>query len=153
MTATHPSPLAPTPSSPPPAPPRLWLRRILTVVLAGLIFFAGIVTGAAITVKIIRTRISEAILHPEKGRELLLKQLTKKLILDGDQQKKIGSIIESRQKDMLSIRVELQPRVEQVITKGKSEIEEVLKPDQMQKWNEFVEDKRSRWRPPMPGDK
>jgi hypothetical protein len=156
MTDAVQNPPSSSPAPFPPNPPKaksLWLRRILTLSLAGFIFFSGAILGAAITVKIIRNRLSEAVQHPEKGRERFVGMLTRKLKLDSDQQSKIDAIVEARQKEIMNIRFEIQPRVEAVLERGKTEIDAVLKPEQTDKWNKIVEDSRKKWRPPAPEKK
>lgn len=81
------------------------------------------------------------------GSNYLLTKMDKKLDLSDDQEKEIGAILEETSQKYIEIRRDLQPRIKEyeprfdsVRTQSRDRIRAVLKPDQLPKYEEMVQE-------------
>lgn len=137
----HPSDL-----SLPAAKPR---RRWLTLLLAGLIFCAGFLSGAGFVTIVAVHRLQYAIHHPEEAPSRVAMMLKRRLGLNDDQKSKVETIVARRQVELMAIRQEFQPKVMEQLDKIRSEIGEVLTESQRERWEKMFDDLRDRWLPPV----
>lgn len=75
---------------------------------------------------------------------IIVKHLNRKLSLDAGQREKIAGIIEEAQLEMQIIRKESWPKVETVLGKSRLRIKEVLRPDQVEKYNNLIKKHKAR---------
>lgn len=84
---------------------------------------------------------------PSHGPTYLLNKLDQKLSLSDDQKKEIGTILDETNEKYIEIRRDLQPRVKEyeprfdaVRVQSRDRIRAVLKPDQLPKYEEMVQE-------------
>jgi hypothetical protein len=130
--------------------PRAKQRRWVTLLLAVMIFAAGLVTGAGLTVLVVAKRVQYAIQHPETAPARISAVLQRRLGLDDAQKEQVESIVAKRQVELLAIRRDYQPRVTAELEQLRDEIGEVLTPSQRERWTELFDEYRNRWLPPAP---
>ncbi len=146
MSETFP-PEYPTAMELPPAPRR---RRWLSLVLAVVVFASGFAAGAGTSVVVIHNRLLRAIRHPELGPERITNRLRRSLELSDAQATKVEAILRQRQVALQDIRRRVQPEVEAQIDLVEKEVDDVLRPEQKQKWHEMLKQLRATWLPPAP---
>jgi len=106
---------------PAPRPPKR--RRWPTVLLACVVFFAGMGFGSALTVIIVLRRVQYAVNHPEQVPPRLVNNLKRRLNLNESQTQAVQRILADRQKTMTATRAEELEKVRQ-------EVSAVLRADQ-----------------------
>ena len=151
-TPQNPSSTPAEPSSPPLAPPPSARRgRWWVVALVGvLIFIAGGVLGAGISLRFLRDRVLYVLHHPQEVPARLSLELKGRLGLNAEKTEKVRQIIARRQLALQKIRREVQPQVEEELDELRKEISDALTPDQSAKWNAWFEHMSDTWLPPAP---
>lgn len=124
-------------------------RRWLTLLFAGLIFCAGLVSGAGFVTIVAVHRLQYAIHHPEEAPARVATTLQRRLSLDDDQKAKVEAIVAKRQVELMAIRQEFQPKVMQQLDQIRTEVGEVLNESQRERWTKMFDDLRDRWLPPV----
>ncbi|MCE9547732.1 MAG: hypothetical protein K8T25_19855 [Planctomycetia bacterium] len=127
---------------------RRWWKPVLLLLVG---FICGGVVGIGGTLKVIDNRVQEAIHHPERMPERLAARLTSRLSLSPKQRAEVLAILQTRQRQMLSIRHRVQPEVETVLDGVEGDISAILDPKQREKWLHDIHYLRDRFTPPMPG--
>lgn len=110
---------------------RPWIRFAV-------VFLAGIVAGAALYRTIGRDD-GRGYSHksPEKRTEHLVMKLTRKLDLAPDQQEKVRTVLETRDREMERLREEWRPRMEASWAGARTELRTVLNDEQWIKFEEL----------------
>jgi hypothetical protein len=129
-----------------PRRPRRWLR----VLLALLIFLAGLTFGGAATAVYVAYRFQYALRHPDELPTRLAARLTRRLKLSATQESQIRDILTQRQANLRTIRTQFQPQVFTQLEGVHTDIGNILTPPQREKWNFLYDDLIRNWMPPMP---
>lgn len=138
---------AESPPTPLPRPRRRWWVSLILVLV---ILAAGFVAGACTTVLVIVQRVRYAAQHPEEMPERVTARLERKLDLTDAQADKVLAILTERQKVLLAIRREVQPRVLAEIDLADQEITAVLDDSQKSKWRRLFTRLQRDWQPALP---
>jgi shikimate kinase len=115
-----------------------------------LIFIAGGVLGAGISLRFLRDRVLYVLHHPQEVPARLSLELKGRLGLNAEETEKVRQIIARRQLALQKIRREVQPQVEEELDELRKEISDALTPEQSAKWNAWFEQMRATWLPPAP---
>jgi Skp family chaperone for outer membrane proteins len=127
-------------------------RRWPIVLMALVIFLAGMASGAAVTIVYAVNRLQYAIHHLEVAPARISATLARRLDLSNEQQQEIEQIIARRQTEITAIRHEFQPRIVQQLDSVYSEVAAVLDDAQRTKWSRLFEQFKERWLPAAPPD-
>jgi hypothetical protein len=127
-------------------------RRWRTVLLALLIFAAGLASGAAVTVAVAVHRLQHLIHHPEEAPGRVAARLGRRLGLDDAQKAKVEAIVAKRQAELMTLRGEIQPRLMEQLRLLREEIGEVLTGPQRERWERMFDEFRERWLPAIPAE-
>jgi hypothetical protein len=122
-------------------------RRWLTVLLAILIFGAGLVSGGALTTAFVVSRVRSLIHHPEQAPARIAARIGRRLHLDDAQQAKVEAIVAARQRELMRLRGEIQPQIMEQLDGLRTEIGEVLTESQREQWQRMFDEFRERWVP------
>ena len=95
-----------------------------------MIFVGGLVCGAALGGMFVVKSIQHAVRHPENVPGRVAARLERRLKLSEAQTEQVRAALVKRQRAMLSIRHEVQPRLEQEFTGLESDISDVLNDEQ-----------------------
>jgi hypothetical protein len=125
-------------------------RRWLTTVLALVIFLAGAVSGAALTVVVAMNRIQFAIQHPEAAPPRIASTIARRLDLDESQRGQVEAIIARRQKEISAIRRKFQPEIAAELEGVREEVAAVLNNAQRERWEQLFDQFQARWLPALP---
>lgn len=131
-------------------PPVAGRRRWATVLLAAVIFAAGLVSGVGLTIVVAVHRLQYAIHHPDEGPARITAVLRRRLGLSEEQAHQVEAIVARRQADLAAIRRRTQPEVMRELEQVRAEIGAVLTADQRARWLRLYEEYRERWMPPLP---
>lgn len=125
-------------------------RRWLTILMALVIFLAGMASGAAITVVYAVNRLQFAIHHPEAAPPRIAAAIARRLDLDEEQASQVENIIAAHQREIMAIRRRFQPEIVAQLESVHDEVADVLKPSQREKWTELFGQFKDRWLPQPP---
>jgi len=125
-------------------------RRWLSIVLALVIFLAGMASGAALAVIVAVNRIQFAIHHPEAAPPRIAAAIARRLDLDDSQRAKVETIVAARQGEIAAIRRQFQPEIVEQLDRLQDEVAGVLEDAQRTRWTVLFEQFRTRWLPPAP---
>jgi Spy/CpxP family protein refolding chaperone len=131
---------------PPPANRRRWP----TVLLALVVFVAGMASGAALTVHYAVTRLQFAIHHPEAAPPRIAAVIQRRLDLNDQQRDEVEKIVAKHQLEIAAIRRQFQPEIVNQLDSVRDEIAAVLKEPQRERWTQLFEQFKERWLPPPP---
>lgn len=118
-----------------------WLRAIL---LGSIILVCGMFIGGGITLYVATQRVMDAVQNPEKVPARVVARMQRNLDLTDEQAATLEGIIERHQNNLLAIRAEVQPRVKAELGTLQQEVEEILTPEQAERFRERLETLRSR---------
>lgn len=113
-----------------------------------LVFVLGAGSGAIVTHMVDRAHF-EKFIHggPEAREELIMRRLTKQLDLDSQQQVQVRSIVHENHAAMREVRKLYRPRIQEILDHGQARINDILRPEQREKFRQIIEERR-RHRPP-----
>ena len=138
-----------TPPAAPTSLPKPRRRWWVTLLLSLVIFAAGAVVGAGLTVAVAVKRIQHAIMHPEEAPRHITDHLRSKLDLTDEQASAVLLIVTKRQAALQAIRAEVHPRVETELEGAFADVDKLLTPKQSAAWRTMVKRLRDNWMPPL----
>ncbi len=117
------------------------VKQILCVLL---VFLLGAASGG-LAVHIIYKSRMETYLHGDyKAREqVILDRLSRKLDLDGSQRAQLLTIIRQTHNEISSIKKQYRPQMEAVLDKSRQEVRQMLRPDQLAKFDQFIQRRKA----------
>jgi Spy/CpxP family protein refolding chaperone len=127
-------------------------RRWTVVVMAIVIFLAGMASGAAVTVVYAVNRLQYAIQHPEVAPARIATNLARRLDLTNEQRDEIEKIMTRRQTEIAAIRRRFQPQIVEQLESVRTDVAAVLDDSQRTEWTQLFERFKQRWLPVLPGE-
>ncbi len=103
------------------------------------IFVLGAACGALVMRIVCKSRM-EMILRGDRKtlEDMLLTRLSRKLDLDDRQQEQVRSIVGKSHQEIDTIKEKFHPQMEAVMANSRAEMSRILKPDQRQKFEQFI---------------
>ena len=120
------------------------MKNWKAVVGAILVFVMGGFAGSLTTVTIVRHRL----LHGNRGQmvaNLIVRRLSWELRLDRAQRAQLRAIVSDGQKEMRTVRRQIQPQIEDILNRSETRVRQILRPDQQEKFDKLVAESRARW--------
>ena len=128
---------------------RGWSRGALLVVF-GIVFLAGGAIGAAISAKLIFSRINEFRQHPERLPDQVVPRLAQVLSLSDQQEARVDAIFRQRHARIVGLHGEVSGEIHRQFAQMEDEIAAELEPKQRQVWGKMASRIRDRFLPPQP---
>lgn len=125
---------------------RTWKGIVSVTVAAVLIFVFGALAGGVVAHKSYAKRMQEMSSGPAGMRQVMLRGLRWRLKLSPSQVVEVDRVIRDAQKDLLVVRSEVQPRIEEVLDRSIAEIRGQLDEVQRVKFDKLIEEHRARLR-------
>ena len=109
------------------------------------VFILGGVCGALVAHRVSRHHFDD-MMHgsPQAAAEAIVKRLDRKLDLDASQRAEVTKIITEARTDMATVWKEYQPRIDAVMGSAQDRVRAVLRPDQVEKYNRLIEERKQR---------
>lgn len=121
------------------------MKQWKTIVSVILIFALGALSGAIVTHRIYRQRMENIIRDdPKAMRELMVQRLNNKLNLDAAQLEQVRAIAKETHAEMKSVRKKIRPEIEEVLSRSQAKIRAILRPDQLEKYDQILSERRKR---------
>jgi uncharacterized protein YneF (UPF0154 family) len=118
-------------------------KAILGVVL---VFLLGSAAGGLVTMRCMKKRI-ERVVHGEPmfTADEVVRHMSRRLRLDAAQRDQIRAIVVDTQAQMSAVRKQCQPQVRAVIDEAIAKTRPILRPDQLEKFDKFIAERRRAW--------
>ncbi len=116
-------------------------KQIMCVLL---VFLLGAASGG-LAVHIIYKSKMDTYLHGSfKAREqMILDRLSRRLDLDDRQRAQLLVIIRQTHDEISSIKKQYRPQMEAVLEKSRQEVRQILRPDQQEKFDQFIKQRKA----------
>ncbi|MDR3580303.1 MAG: hypothetical protein P4L44_10105 [Oryzomonas sp.] len=110
-----------------------------------LVFLLGAAGGTLVTHMICKARLERFISGGHRMREdVIVERLTKKLDLNDSQQVQVRAIVHETHDDIRQARSRIHPQIEGLLTAGQNRIKSVLRPDQREKFDRIIAERKLR---------
>jgi|SRR5579862_831754 len=108
------------------------------------IFILGGLAGSITTIGLVRHRLVSG--HgPQMMADLIVRRLSWELRLDRDQRAQLRTIVTEGQEELRAIRKQIQPQVEEQLTRAEGKVRAILRPDQQEKFDKLIAERKARW--------
>ena len=108
------------------------------------IFVLGGLAGSITTIGVVRHRLVHG--HgSQMMANLIVRRLSWELRLDREQRSQLRVIVAEGQTEMKGIRKQIQPQVEDVLTRSEAKLRVLLRPDQQEKFDKLIAERKARW--------
>lgn len=124
-------------------------RRRRALLLAGLTFIAGLFLGSGLTIALGKHIIRNRMAHPEKIPEHILARVKRELNLSPDQVAKIAPLIKQHFEQILKLRQENQPKIQEQFDQLDQEVSPLLTDQQKPLWHRHLDKLRHLGPPPF----
>jgi Spy/CpxP family protein refolding chaperone len=119
------------------------MKNIMAISGILLVFLLGAAGGALVTHMIHEARFEHFISGGHRMREdVIVERLTKKLDLDGRQQEQVRAIMQETHDGIRQARSRIRPQIEALLTAGQDRIKAVLRPDQREKFDRIITERK-----------
>lgn len=116
------------------------MKRLKPWLLLALVFLVGVIVGVAGTRLVIRRIAREAALHPGLVQKAAEHRLARRLRLDANQRERLDQILTETRNQMQSLRQQYRPQAVLVFSNANAQINELLTPDQRERFEKFKEE-------------
>lgn len=113
------------------------MKRFKPWIVLALVFVAGVAVGVVATRIVVRRFVQAALTQPEKLRDRIELQMSRRLALTPEQREKIHGALVHAQDRIHGLRAETQPRFNLILSDARDEIAAVLTPEQKEKFVQF----------------
>jgi len=100
--------------------------------------------GSITTIGMVRHRL----VHGHGGQmmaDLIVRRLSWELRLDRSQRAQLRDIVAEGQQEMKVVRKQIQPQVEDILTRSEVKVRVLLRPDQQEKFDKLIAERKARW--------
>jgi uncharacterized protein YneF (UPF0154 family) len=121
------------------------MKQWKTIISVILVFVFGALSGVIVTHTIYRQKMENIIRdEPRAMRELMIQRLNSKLHLDDAQLEQIRAIARETHAEMRAVRKKIKPEIEEVLSRSQAKIRRILRPDQLEKYDQIILERRKR---------
>ena len=122
------------------------MKRLRGILGVFLIFFFGVIFGAAVTGGAIWKEMRDVIEGgPDAVVAKISDRLEKELKLDDAQKKMLEQITTETRITLRTLRAEAQPRVRETLAAAEAKMRATLAPEQQKKFDQILEKTRAKW--------
>ncbi len=122
-------------------------KRWRAVLLGLIILICGFAMGSGVTVIVVR-KMAHIIHTPGEAPKRITERMRRKLDLTDAQAAKVQAILTEREKALLGIFREIQPRLRKELERTREDVAAVLDSEQAKKWRERFDYLQNKWVPP-----
>ena len=127
------------------------MKRLRGFLGVFLIFFFGVIVGAALTGGTIWKEMHDVI---EGGPDAVIAKisdrLSKELKLDDAQKQMLAQIVTDTRVKLRVLRAEKQPQVTEAVVEAEQKVRAILNAEQQKKFDRIVENSGGKWKPEAP---
>lgn len=121
------------------------MKNVKAIIGIILIFALGVTGGALGTHIFYKSRI-EALMNGGSGvrEEFIVKRLSRNLGLDSQQSEEVRAIMHETHSEIRIAHKMIHPQIEAVMEKGQERIKKILRPDQQEKFDKIIAERKAR---------
>ena len=121
------------------------MKQWKAIVSVLFVFLLGALAGALVTHKIYQQKMENIIRdEPRTMREVIVQRLNHALHLDATQLEQLRTIVKETRSEMKDLRKQIKPQMEEVLDRSQSEVREILHPDQLEKYDQIISERKKR---------
>ncbi|MBM3888895.1 MAG: hypothetical protein FJ388_07175 [Verrucomicrobia bacterium] len=124
------------------------MKKSIAIILVLLVFALGAAAGLLGAKWFIEYRMHYALSSPKALAEVVTIRMSAELGLDGDQRRQLAPIVDETRRDLLKLRAQVQPQLEEIFTHSEGKIRALLRPDQQKHFDELVRLRKEHWAKP-----
>ena len=108
------------------------------------IFVLGGLAGSITTIALVRHRLAHG--HgSQMMADLIVRRLSWELRLDRTQREQLRAVVAEGQQEMKVVRKQIQPLIEDLLSRSEAKVRVLLRPDQQEKFDKLVAERKARW--------
>jgi uncharacterized membrane protein len=108
------------------------------------VFVLGGFAGSFTTIALVRHRLVHG--HGQQMMaDFIVRRLSWELRLDQDQREQLRGIVAEGQKQIRAVTKQIQPQIDEALAQSEAKVRAILRPDQQEKFNKLVEERKARW--------
>ena len=115
------------------------MKHWKSILLLVLVFLTGIVAGVAGSRAMARLIAAKATDHPEWAQMVIERSLNRRLGLDENQKAQLHDIMTDARGQITTLRGEYRPKIEVIYLQTDSQIQGMLKPEQLERYKKIRE--------------
>jgi len=113
------------------------------------VFVLGMVAGGLVTARFMKKRAHQVFAPGSPAAaEFLTGRLSWELRLDSDQRRQVLAIMQDTQRAMQEAQAPVRPQLEKLLAESNQKIRAVLRPEQQEKYDRLLAQRRGQWRRP-----
>lgn len=121
------------------------MKRWKAIASVILIFLLGGVAGAFVMHTIDQQRMERFVKgEPHMMREFIIQRMNRELNLDQAQLDQVRTIIGETHSEIREVRKQIRPQIDQILQRSEDRVRAILRPDQLEKFNKIVEERKKR---------
>lgn len=110
------------------------MKRFKPWLVLALVFITGMIVGVVATRIAVRHFVKVAIAQPDRLRDRIEQNMTRRLSLTAEQRVKVHASLVQAHERVRALRTEMQPRFTVILTETRDDIATVLTPEQREKF-------------------
>ena len=118
------------------------MKRFKPWLVLALVFITGLIVGVVATRIAVRHFVKVAITQPDRLRDRIEQNMTRRLSLTAEQRVKVHASLVQAHERLKTLRQEVQPRFKTILDDARDEIATTLTPEQKLKFEQFREENR-----------
>ncbi len=114
------------------------------------VFVLGMIAGGLVTARVLQKRVPRP--WPPGSPvvvDWVVRRLDWQLGLDREQRQQILAIMQETQRALQKTQAQIRPQMDKIFAESNQKVRAVLRPDQQEKYDRIVAERRARWRGPL----
>jgi hypothetical protein len=121
------------------------MKKPTAIILVLLVFVLGVAAGALGSRWFVLSRMHYALSSPKALAEVVTIRMSAELGLDDGQRQQLAAIVDDTRRDLLKLRAQVQPQLEEIFTRSEGKIRALLRPDQQKQFDELARMRKEHW--------
>jgi hypothetical protein len=111
------------------------------------VFLLGMLAGGLVTAKVFQRGMAQALGgRPNMAGEIMAWRTARYLRLDATQRQELRAIVREAQQQMWTVREQVHPQVQAVLSNTEQRVRAILRPDQAARFDRLLAERKGRWR-------
>ena len=110
------------------------------------VFVLGMFAGGLVTAGVVRHRVHQVLSGDQRiVANIIVRRLGWRLRLDSAQKEQLRAIVTEAQQEVRAVRKQVQPQVEEIVSRAIERERATLRPDQAEKFDKLVAERKEHW--------
>ena len=122
------------------------MKKWKVVVGVFVVFLLGLIAGGLLTVRFVQKRAQQGFLAGSpRLAEFVARRLDRELRLDEQQRGQVLATLRDTQRELRAANAQIRPELGKILFDSNMKIRAVLRPDQQEKYDRILAERRARW--------